>query len=51
MLYVGCSISRISIIDISRGIWPMLLMYVAILFALILFPEIVTYPLSILHNG
>ena len=51
VLYVGCSISRISIIDISRGIWPMLLMYVAILFALILFPEIVTYPLSILHNG
>ncbi|WP_207233661.1 TRAP transporter large permease [Salinicola tamaricis] len=30
VLYVGCSISRISLMEITRGIWPMLIVYLGI---------------------
>ncbi|TCN18413.1 TRAP transporter large permease [Mesobacillus foraminis] len=46
VLYIGCGISKISIIDISKGILPFLLVQMGILLLLVLFPEIVTIPLS-----
>ncbi|PLR81660.1 L-dehydroascorbate transporter large permease subunit [Bacillus canaveralius] len=46
VLYVGCGISKISIIDITKGIFPFLLVQMAILFLLVLFPGIVTVPLE-----
>ncbi len=46
VLYVGCGISKISLMDISKGIWPFLLVYVIILFLLVLFPSIVMVPLG-----
>lgn len=46
VLYVACGISRISIIDITKGIWPFLLVQVLILFLLVLFPQIVLVPLE-----
>ncbi|MBM7573589.1 tripartite ATP-independent transporter DctM subunit [Aquibacillus albus] len=46
VLYVGCGISKISIIDITKGIWPFLLVHFIVLIALVLFPEIITVPLG-----
>ncbi len=46
VLYVGCSISKISLLDITKGIWPMLAMYFAVLISFILFPQIVTVPME-----
>lgn len=46
VLYVGCGISKISIVDITKGIFPFLLVQMAILFLLVLFPDLVTVPLS-----
>lgn len=46
VLYVGCGISNISMVDIVKGIWPFLLVYAIILFLLILFPSIITVPLE-----
>lgn len=46
VLYVGCGISNISIMDITRGIWPFLLVYVVVLLLFIFFPSIVLVPLS-----
>jgi len=46
VLYIGCGISKISIIDITKGILPFLLVQMGILLLLVLFPEIVTVPLS-----
>ncbi|MFX0560475.1 TRAP transporter large permease [Tepidibacillus infernus] len=46
VLYVGCGISKISIIDITKGIWPFLLVQVLVLLLLVLFPQLVTIPLE-----
>ncbi|MCF6411338.1 TRAP transporter large permease [Pseudalkalibacillus salsuginis] len=46
VLYVGCGISKISIVELARGIWPFLLVHVIVLFLLILFPSLVTVPLE-----
>ncbi|MBM7551612.1 TRAP transporter large permease [Thalassobacillus pellis] len=46
VLYVACGISKISIVELTKGIWPFLLVHVTVLFLLILFPEIVTVPLE-----
>ena len=46
VLYVGCGISKISLLDISKGIWPMLLMYFAVLISFVLFPQIITVPME-----
>ncbi|MCM3759989.1 TRAP transporter large permease [Alkalihalobacillus oceani] len=46
VLYVACGISRISIIDITKGIWPFLLVQILVLFLLVLFPQIVLVPLE-----
>jgi tripartite ATP-independent transporter DctM subunit len=46
VLYVGCGISKISIMDITKGIWPFLLVQFTILVLLVLFPQIVMVPLE-----
>ena len=39
-------LSKISLLDITKGIWPMLAMYFAVLISFILFPQIVTVPME-----
>lgn len=46
VLYVGCGISKISLADLTKGIWPFLLVHITVLALLILFPEIITEPLK-----
>ncbi|WP_226654897.1 TRAP transporter large permease [Pseudalkalibacillus hwajinpoensis] len=46
VLYVGCGISKIGILELTRGIWPFLLVHVIVLILLVLFPAIVTVPLE-----
>ncbi|GGG19103.1 TRAP transporter large permease [Paenibacillus abyssi] len=46
VLNVACSIGKIGLVDVLRGIWPFLLVYFVILFLLILFPAIVLAPLE-----
>ncbi|NBJ71613.1 MULTISPECIES: TRAP transporter large permease [Clostridia] len=45
-LYVGAGIAKVSIIDVTKGIWPFLLVEIIVLFLLTLFPEIITVPLE-----
>lgn len=46
VLYVGCGISRISIGELVKGLWPFLLVEIAILLLLVFFPQVVTVPLE-----
>ena len=46
VLNVMCGISKISMEDIMKGIWPFLLVEVIVLILLILFPSIVLVPLE-----
>lgn len=46
VLYVGCGISKISLAELTKGIWPFLVVHTTVLALLILFPEIITVPLS-----
>ncbi|RBP91479.1 tripartite ATP-independent transporter DctM subunit [Cytobacillus firmus] len=49
VLYVGCGISKISLADLTKGIWPFLVVHAIVLALLILFPEIITVPLEWLN--
>lgn len=46
VLYVGCSTANVKFSEIVRGIKPFLLVELAVLLLLILFPQIVTVPLK-----
>lgn len=46
VLYVGSGISKISLWDITKGIWPFWIVEVAVLILLVLFPQIVTVPME-----
>jgi TRAP-type transport system large permease protein len=46
VLNVMCGISKISMEDIMKGIWPFLLVEVIVLILLILFPSLVLVPLE-----
>ncbi|WP_104398534.1 TRAP transporter large permease [Vibrio penaeicida] len=46
VLYVGSSISKIKMGELTRGILPFLAVHIAILFLLVLVPEIVTLPIQ-----
>jgi tripartite ATP-independent transporter DctM subunit len=46
VLYVGAGIAKISIVDITKGIWPFLLLEISILLLLVFVPEIVLIPLD-----
>jgi TRAP-type C4-dicarboxylate transport system permease large subunit len=46
VLNVVCGVSKISMEDIMKGVWPFLLVEVIVLIILILFPSLVTVPLK-----
>lgn len=46
VLYVGGSVSGISIGAVSKGIWPFLMVYILLLFIFVLFPDIVIVPMN-----
>ncbi|MDR4887451.1 TRAP transporter large permease subunit [Fredinandcohnia sp. QZ13] len=48
VLYVGCGISKINIIELTKGIWPFVLVHIIVLILLILFPSIIMVPLDLL---
>ncbi|MEH7224709.1 TRAP transporter large permease subunit [Bacillus sp. JJ1566] len=48
VLYVGCGISKINIIELTKGIWPFVLVHIIVLILLILFPSIIMVPLDFL---
>ncbi|PLS17706.1 L-dehydroascorbate transporter large permease subunit [Bacillus sp. M6-12] len=46
VLYVGAGISKISMVEITKGIWPFLAVQFGILILLVLFPGLVTVPME-----
>lgn len=50
VLYVGCGVGKISLVALVRKIWPFLLVEIAVLAMLIIFPSLVTVPLGWLVN-
>jgi tripartite ATP-independent transporter DctM subunit len=50
VLNVACGVGKIGMDDIMKGIWPFLLVEILILILLILFPSLVTVPLSFLTS-
>ncbi|MFS0824632.1 TRAP transporter large permease [Bacillus sp. 1P02SD] len=48
VLYVGCGVSKINIIELTKGIWPFVLVHIIVLVLLILFPSIIMVPLDFL---
>ncbi|WP_122558757.1 TRAP transporter large permease subunit, partial [Pseudomonas viridiflava] len=48
VLNVVCGVSKISMDEIIRGVWPFMLAQFVVLFLLVLFPQLVLVPLSFL---
>jgi TRAP-type C4-dicarboxylate transport system, large permease component len=44
VLNVVCGVSKISMDDIIKGVWPFMLAQLIVLFLLVLFPALVTVP-------
>jgi len=44
VLNVVCGVSRISMEDIIKGVWPFMIAELIVLFLMVLFPELVTIP-------
>jgi hypothetical protein len=44
VLNVVCGVSRISMEDIIRGVWPFMIAQLVVLFLMVLFPSLVTVP-------
>jgi len=44
VLNVVCGVSRISMEDIIKGVWPFMIAQLIVLFLLVLFPALVTVP-------
>ncbi len=49
VLYVGCGISKISIVQLSKAIWPYFTLYFCLLLLLAGFPQIITMPGNLLR--
>lgn len=45
-LYVGAGIAKVSIVDVTKGLWPFLLVEIFVLLLLVIFPELITVPLE-----
>jgi tripartite ATP-independent transporter DctM subunit len=43
VLYVGCGITKISIVDLIKQIWPLVLVYIIVLFIITLIPPLVMF--------
>jgi TRAP-type C4-dicarboxylate transport system permease large subunit len=50
VLNVACGVAKISMDDIMKGIWPFLLAELAVLFLLVLFPNLVIWPARFIHG-
>lgn len=48
VLFVGCSVSKLPITKLIRGVLPFLLAELGLLAAIVIFPEIITVPAEIL---
>ena len=46
VLNVVAGVSRMSIGDVTKGVWPFMLAQTGVLFLLVLFPVLVTWPLK-----
>ncbi|MBD9650419.1 TRAP transporter large permease subunit [Ensifer sp. ENS09] len=46
VLNVICGVSKLSMEDLTKGVWPFLIAELVVLFLLVLFPELVTVPVS-----
>ena len=44
VLNVVCGVSRISMEDIIKGVWPFMIAQLVVLFLMVLFPQLVTVP-------
>lgn len=44
VLNVVCGVSRISMEDVIKGVWPFLIAQLAVLLLMVLFPQLVTEP-------
>jgi TRAP-type transport system large permease protein len=44
VLNVVCGVSRISMEDIMKGVWPFMIAQLVVLFLMVLFPPLVTVP-------
>jgi tripartite ATP-independent transporter DctM subunit len=51
VLNVVCGVSRISMEDIIKGVWPFMIAQLIVLFLMVLFPELVTIPAKWLGGG
>ncbi len=49
VLYVGCSVSGLKLGQVVRGVFPFLLVEIAVLILFILFPQLITVPMNLLH--
>ena len=43
VLYIGCGISKISLLDLLKRIYPMVIVYVVILFLITFFPQLISF--------
>ncbi len=48
VLYVGCSVSKLKIGEVVRGMWPFLLVEAVVLILFIVFPQLITVPMKLL---
>ncbi len=49
VLYVGCSVSGLKLGQVVRGVLPFLLVEIGVLILFILFPQLIIYPMNLLH--
>jgi len=39
-----CGVSKVSMEDVSKGVWPFMIAQLVVLFLMVIFPELVTIP-------
>ena len=43
VLYIGIGISKITLLDLLKKIWPMVILYILILYAMTIFPGLISW--------
>lgn len=51
VLYIGSGISKITLLDLLKKIWPMVLLYVVVLFLMTLVPGLITFLPNLFAGG
>jgi TRAP-type C4-dicarboxylate transport system permease large subunit len=46
VLYVGCGVAKITMSDLVKKLWPLLLVELCVLLLLIIFPKLILVPLG-----